>query len=142
MKKLFIVVFVLIISTGLLFGAGKSEDSKAGAEGGAKTYELRLSSEYSEDNHQTIALRDAAKKIEELTGGNVKITVYPNTQLGDYTVVYGQVMSGDIDMCACPIASSFDRRIDVLTLPYLATDFLELRIYSFPVLIFGRSLLT
>ena len=47
--------------------------------------------------------------------------------LGDYTVVYGQVMTGDIDICVCPIASSYGVNADILSLPYLATDFDEFK---------------
>ncbi len=88
-----------------------------------KTYELRLSSEYPADNHQTIALNDAAKIIKEKTGGKVNITVYPAMQLGDYSTVFSQVMTGDIDMAAMPMPTSLDRRADLQGVPYMATDY-------------------
>ncbi len=93
------------------------------AIGAEKTYNLRLSSEYAADNHQTVALQDAAKIIKEKTGGKVVITVYPAMQLGDYSTVFSQVMIGDIDMAAMPMPTSLDRRADLQGVPYMATDF-------------------
>ena len=108
-------------------GGGDSGDAGSGdaAVADDTVYEWDLSCEYSADNHQTIALEDAAKQIEEKTDGHVKITVYPNMALGDYTVVYGQVMTGDIAMCANPIAAEYDSRVDVMNMPFLSTNFDE-----------------
>ena len=100
-----------------------------GSSKGEATYKWDLSCEYSEDNHQTKALQDAAAKIEEETNGDVKITVHPNMALGDYTVVYGQVMTGDIAMCANPIAAEYDERVDIMNMPFLSTNFDEFEKY-------------
>lgn len=121
-KKVIALVCVLALamtSTFALTGCGDGESS------GDATYEWDLSCEYSEDNHQTKALQDAAAKIEEETDGAVKITVHPNMALGDYTVVYGQVMTGDIAMCANPIAAEYDARVDIMNMPFLSTNFEE-----------------
>lgn len=121
-KKVIALVCVLALamtSTFALTGCGGGESS------GDATYEWDLSCEYSEDNHQTKALQDAAAKIEEETEGAVKITVHPNMALGDYTVVYGQVMTGDIAMCANPIAAEYDARVDIMNMPFLSTNFEE-----------------
>lgn len=112
------VAALALSSTVVLTGCG-------GGSGDGATFEWDLSCEYSEDNHQTKALQDAAAKIEEETGGDVKITVHPNMALGDYTVVYGQVMTGDIAMCANPIAAEYDSRVDIMNMPFLSTNFDE-----------------
>ncbi len=123
MKKTKFIILSLIILVGLMLFEGI---------GASKTLELKLSSEYPVDNHQTIALQDAADKIYEKTNGDIKIKIFPNLALGDYTVVYGQVMTGDIDICVCPIASSYGANADILNLPYLATDFDQFKKYFFP----------
>jgi len=130
MRKIYRRTLVLVgIVICLLFAA--SFEAMAG-EAELPFYKLRLSSEYPPENHQTVALYDAAAKISELTDGHVTITVYPNLQLGDYTVVYGQVMTGDIDITASPISPTYDQRIEILNLPYLASDFNEFRKNFFP----------
>lgn len=110
-----------------LTGCGGSDSEETSGEGG--TYEWVLSSEYSADNHQTKALEDAAKAIEEKTDGAIKITVHPNMELGDYTTVFSQVMTGDIQMCANPIAAEYDPKVDVMNMPFLSTNFQEFEKY-------------
>ena len=134
MKRAKMILLALMLMLGLLLitGCGGGEDPAGDGGGDLPTYELSLSSEYTVDNHQTIALQDAADWIYEQTDGHVKIKIFPNMALGDYTVVYGQVMTGDIDICVCPIASSYGVNADILSLPYLATDFDEFKEYFFP----------
>ena len=132
MKKKLLIALSLALTLSLgLSGCGGSGGS-GGSDDGEKTYNLRLSCEYAVDNHQTVALQDAADIIKEKTGGKVNITVYPSCQLGDYTVVYGQVMTGDIDIAALPISPSYDERASVVSLPYLAKDFAEFKEDYFP----------
>ncbi len=133
MKKIMALILDLsLVCIILLTGCGSNSISSnantnvssAGSDDG-KYYEWSLSCEYSADNHQTIALQDAADKIAKQTDGHIKITVYPNMALGDYTVVYGQVMTGDIEIAACPISTQYDPRADVMVLPYLSSSFEE-----------------
>lgn len=133
MKKLLALILALVMSLSLVACGGSSDTSAASSDDAATDeltyYEWSLSCEYSSDNHQTKALEDAAKMIEEQTDGHIKITVYPNMALGDYTVVYGQVMTGDIEIAACPISSQYDTRVDVMTLPFLSSTFEEFEEY-------------
>lgn len=119
-KALSLVLAMVLILTIALTGCGS--DDKA-ADGDMPTYEWSLSCEYSTENHQTVALQAAADEIEEKTDGHIKITVYPNMALGDYTVVYGQVSTGDIEIAACPISPEYDKRAGFLNMPYMATSF-------------------
>lgn len=114
-------LFLALVSAGAAFAA----------DDGGKFYEWSLSCEYSSENHQTTALMDAAKKIEELTNGHIKIKVFPSMALGDYTVVYSQVMTGDIEMCANPISPQYDPRTDIINMPFLSSSFEEFEKYYF-----------
>lgn len=118
-KALSLVLVMVLLLTVALTGCGGGKD----ADG--EYYEWSLSCEYSAENHQTVALQAAAKEIEDKTDGHIKITVYPNMALGDYTVVYGQVATGDIEIAACPISPEYDKRAEFLSMPYLATSFEE-----------------
>lgn len=139
MKKTIALILILVLAfSTMLVGCSKPaessdtskpEEAAKSAEG--TNYKWSLSCEYSADNHQTKALQDAADMINKQTDGHIKITVYPNCALGDYTVVYGQVMTGDIEMAACPISSTYDVRTDILAMPYLSSDFDEFENYYF-----------
>ncbi len=124
MKKILALILAMLMVLSLV-GCGGNEEPVAEAT----VYEWALSCEYSAENHQTKALQDAAAMIEEQTDGHIKITVYPNMALGDYTVVYGQVMTGDIEMCANPISSQYDPRVDVMNMPFLSSTFEEFETY-------------
>ncbi len=124
MRKILTLFLALLMALSLAGCGGGSEPVAEDT-----VYEWSLSCEYSAENHQTKALMDAAAMIEEQTGGRIKITVYPNMALGDYTVVYGQVMTGDIEMCANPISSQYDARVDVMNMPFLSSTFEEFETY-------------
>lgn len=137
MRRNIAMVMAMLLACSFMAGCGQKEEKASAATEAAGTkeaaeqpyYEWSLSCEYSAENHQTKALEDAAKMIEEQTDGHIKITVYPNCALGDYTVVYGQVVTGDIEMAACPISSQYDPRVDVMTLPFLSSNFEEFEQY-------------
>lgn len=119
-KALALTLAMVLLLTASLAGCGNNEE-----EGDGTYYEWSLSCEYSSENHQTVALQAAADEIYEKTDGHIKITVYPNMALGDYTVVYGQVSSGDIEIAACPISPEYDKRAGFLNMPFMATSFEE-----------------
>ena len=127
MKKMLALILALVMSLSLVACGGNDTAAETPADDGAAdempTYELRLASVSVPGNHQTVALEDAAAKIAELTDGHVQIKVYPNSALGDNSIVYGQVMTGDIDMCLGTIVSSYNTGFDALSLPFLATSY-------------------
>ena len=116
-KKLAIILVQVLLLMMVTVGGAQADD--------LPNYKWSLSCEYSADNHQTKALEDAAAIISEKTDGHIQITVYPNMVLGDYTVVYGQVMTNDIQIAACPISTQYDPRADVMVLPFLSGGFDE-----------------
>ena len=124
-KTLSLFLAMLLMCSLVLAGCGGTENGGEGNSDELPYYDWSLSCEYSAENHQTVALQAACDAIEEQTDGHIKITVYPNMALGDYTVVYGQVMSGDIEIAACPISPQYDQRADAVNMPFLATSFEE-----------------
>jgi tripartite ATP-independent transporter DctP family solute receptor len=77
------------------------------------------------DSHPTMkAMREVfAKEIEEGSGGKIKVELYPNGQLGGDRELCEAVQLGTIQMAipASSVLSGFDKRIQVLDLPYLFT---------------------
>lgn len=65
------------------------------------------------------------EKIFKETDGKIKITIYPSSQLGDYTVAQEKTSFGGIDMYIGPFGTMTDRRLLLPNIPYLVTDWSE-----------------
>ena len=88
MKKCMCLVLVVLLSATMLFAQGGKESD------GKKVYELKLSTVLTDTDPISIGLGQLAKSMDELTGGEVKIEVYPSSQLGDTADVLEQAKSG------------------------------------------------
>ncbi len=68
---------------------------------------------------------DVKRFIEEVrtkSNGRINIEIYPNAQLGDYTIVQERVSVGSVEMAVQSISTSVDRQLQLLNLPYLVKD--------------------
>jgi TRAP-type C4-dicarboxylate transport system substrate-binding protein len=101
MKK----VLVILLSLVMIFtfaACGGDSGSGDGGDAAGETYELRLATHYNTEHAGYAAIEKAVAAIEEQTGGAVKISVYPSSQLGDYTVTYQDLGSGAVDLALIP----------------------------------------
>lgn len=64
-------------------------------------------------------------KVFEASDGQIKIEIYPASQLGDYTVVHERISVGAIEMACQPPGVAADKRIQILNLPSLVADWDE-----------------
>jgi TRAP-type C4-dicarboxylate transport system substrate-binding protein len=62
------------------------------------------------------------EKVRKGTNGRINITVYPNSQLGDYQVVQERISVGSVEMAIQPISTTVDRQMQLLNMPYLIKD--------------------
>lgn len=65
---------------------------------GAHAETLRLSTLDKPGSDGANAAQAYADLVKERTSGRIEITVYPASQLGDWTEVYSQVIAGAVDM--------------------------------------------
>lgn len=63
--------------------------------------------------------------VEEKTNGEIVLEVYPDNILGDWTVVFDEIMNGGIDFTATSVPDYYDARIAACTLPYLTATYDE-----------------
>lgn len=99
------------------------------ASAGEKTYSLRIGNVLSDTDPITVGLREMAKKVADRTGGNLRIQVYPSSQLGDTADVLEQAKSGaavgviiDTGMLADYVPD-----MAIYTAPYVFADVHEAR---------------
>lgn len=79
----------------------------------------KLGHTFPKDTLEDQAIQDFAKRIGELSNGEIKIKVFPAMQLGDWTVMQQRVSMGNLEMATQPPSSQADKRISFLYFPYL-----------------------
>jgi tripartite ATP-independent transporter DctP family solute receptor len=62
-----------------------------------------------------------AKRVAELTNGQIEVRIFMNSQLGGGTKLYEQVAAGTLELgeCGSGFTSSYDKRFSIWSLPYM-----------------------
>jgi TRAP-type C4-dicarboxylate transport system substrate-binding protein len=108
-------------------------DASASSEpaDGFTPVEWRMANQHPLDSFVTAADQEIIEEIKEATEGRVNITLYPDSQLGDYLSVFDELMVGSIEMAHISVNEAYDSRLLGTFLPYLATGYEQLEsIYS------------
>ena len=77
---------------------------------------LRFAGQFPEEHSATKLMREITDGVQSRTGGRISIEVYPAKVLGDYTIIYEDLMRGAIDMALISIPSQFDPRLELVYL--------------------------
>ncbi|MDR3255628.1 MAG: DctP family TRAP transporter solute-binding subunit [Synergistaceae bacterium] len=99
--------------------------SCAASSASAPEYTIRVGAVVSEIHADLVAMREVfVPQIETESGGRIKVEVYPNGQLGGDREMTEAVQMGTlhIGMPASSALAGFDKRMQVLDLPYLFTS--------------------
>ena len=72
-------------------------------------------------------LKAYADTVKEATGGDVNIEIFAASALGDYTTVQERISVGAIDMATQPAATGADRKMQISSFPFLATNWDQAR---------------
>lgn len=123
MKKLVAMaltaVMVLGCLTGCGGGGGGQKEAAGPVENTGETYELRLATHYNQEHLGYAALERIKEKLETESNGQLKVTLYPSSQLGDYTLTFQELTEGTVDLALIPIPSEYDTRLEMNFIPYL-----------------------
>ena len=84
---------------------------------------LRLSHLSPPDSDMHQWAESFAKRVETETNGNVKISIFPASQLGDWEEVYEQLAQGSVDLAIQSVSTKFDSRLAITWFPYTAVDY-------------------
>lgn len=65
------------------------------------------------------------EKLEELSGGEMTVTIFPSSQLGDFKAMVAQVQAGELDMAMTgyPDMSYVIPELKLIGAPYVISDF-------------------
>lgn len=121
MKKALSLILALAMSASLLAGCGGGDTEPAGDEGGAEgeVYTLRIATHYNQEHLGYAALERIEEKLETESEGRLDVTLYPSSQLGDYTLTFQELGEGTVDIALIPIPSEYDPRLEMNFIPYL-----------------------
>ncbi|MCF7935905.1 MAG: TRAP transporter substrate-binding protein DctP [Synergistales bacterium] len=75
---------------------------------------LKFSGQQPADHPATAMMKQIAKDIEEKSDGRMEVKVYPANQLGDYELVYEEMIKGTIAMSCQSVPSQFDPRMELV----------------------------
>lgn len=91
---------------------------------------LKISGQHSVEHPATIALEGVVEAIEAADVG-LSAKVFPSMQLGDYTLVYEDVIRGNVDIAHLSVPSQLDPNLESNYFPFLVSDYDDMRrIYS------------
>lgn len=135
MKKKIFALFMVITILASLTACGSSKqaaDKDAGNTDSNKVYKLRMAGMSTIEHYNTTEMEAACEEIKNLTNGSVDIQFYPASQLGDYVLIYEEVMKGTIELACITIPSQFDVRLEAGNLPYLFNEYSEMENFFLP----------
>ena len=82
---------------------------------------LRFAGQFPDGHYATKLMRDIVGGVNQRTNGRIAIEVYPANKLGDYTLVYEDLMKGRVDMALITNAGQFDPRLELVNLNVFPT---------------------
>lgn len=108
-----------------------SGDSGSSNSGSGETITLKMANQHPSDSIGNQLDQEMCQRIEEATDGRIKIELYSDSALGDYTNVFDELMVGSIDMAHISPVETYDSRVSATMLPYLAFSYDDLlKVYA------------
>ena len=91
MKKAFALAMAAVMALSLAGCGGGGGDKKAASGGDKKVYKINYASTVADSNPQAINAKFMAKRMEELSKGRLKMTVFNNNKLGAFPDCFAQM---------------------------------------------------
>lgn len=116
-SRLFLVLLLaVVVAGGTVFAAGGAESRAPGA---VRT--MRLATNHTEGTHASLGYELFARRVNELTDGEIQINIFYNSVLGSSREVMEQAQSGALDMThiSAGFVSAFVPVYDVFSVPYI-----------------------
>ena len=119
MKKwLKVLCAVLVLS--LLSGCSSSDSASKDKDDGKMTW--KLAHIRPEGTRTDDSARWFSEQLKEKTDGRIEIEIYPNSELGDYSVVQERIGLGDVELQLASVGYNVDKTLAVQVAPYIVTD--------------------
>lgn len=129
MKKFISLALAGTLAASLLAGCGGAASSTPASAGGStasgKAVEIKIATVGNENHQSTIGATYFKEKIEELSGGSVTATIFPNGALGGEREAAEGVKLGTLQMTIVTTDGALPAwvpEVQVLAVPYLFAD--------------------
>lgn len=121
MKK---VILASVLAAFALVGCGEQKETTAGAAGDKKVYEVKFAHVVSENAPKGKAANFFAKRVEELTDGQIKVHVFPSAQLVDDDKVFQELKRNNVQLAAPSFSkfTPFAKEFNLWDVPFLFRD--------------------
>lgn len=122
MKKT-ILAFVLA-AVALVGCGGENKEAATNAGGDKKVYEVKFAHVVSENTPKGKAANFFAKRVEELTDGQIKVHVFPSAQLVDDDKVFQELKRNNVQLAAPSFSkfTPFAKEFNLWDVPFLFRD--------------------
>jgi tripartite ATP-independent transporter DctP family solute receptor len=80
---------------------------------------IRVGLSHGKSHSFTLALEQFKKEVEAETNGQIKIKIYPGSQLGNESEMQEMLMIGSLDMALAGLVNNHEPLFSILELPYL-----------------------
>lgn len=126
MKNKFLWAVLLVLSMVLIAACGDTEaNESSGDQSEGKTYDLKFGHAANEKHPMHIGFTKFAELVDEKSDGRIKITIYPNRQLGDDLEMLQNIMNGSVDLggVSTSVTSSYTPLLESVQLPFLLNNY-------------------
>ena len=124
-KKGLILVLALALCAGTMLMFTSCGGGGGGGDGDSDVREMKFSAMAVEGDVTFDICQNIVDEINEKSD-TVHVTFYPADVLGDYTVVWDEVMHGTIDMAHSAYVDTYSPLATCAIIPYLVTDYSDL----------------
>ena len=127
MKKLLALLLAGAMALSMVACGGSKPAPEAADPNAFEPITLKFANQHPGDGTASKSDQAICDAIEEATEGRVKVELYTDSSLGDYTSVFDEMMVGTIDMAHITAVETYDARMSGSMLPYLGSNYDELR---------------
>lgn len=120
-KKMIVTTIICMLALPL-FACGKDSNNQVGNDN--DVYELKFAHVVRPTTPKGMAAEEFKNKIEEKSNGRIKVTIYPDSQMGTDQEINDQILSKTLDINAPFLSTitSFVPEFELFDLPYLFND--------------------
>ncbi|TLD83529.1 DctP family TRAP transporter solute-binding subunit [Helicobacter sp. MIT 11-5569] len=122
MKK---IILASVLAAFTLIGCGgENKDATASVSGDKKVYEVKFAHVVSENTPKGKAANYFAKRVEELTDGQIKVHVFPSAQLVDDDKVFQELKRNNVQLAAPSFSkfTPFAKEFNLWDVPFIFRD--------------------